>query len=104
MTQLVANEYLKYFKTRLPNEYLISGNVYMSQAAYNILSSDLAEAQLIQNAIDENQFSTGAINYLYPILEQAKDGQESRNVDSDQLKRSLHLWLMTLDLNKSVIG
>ena len=104
MTQLVTNEYHKYFKTRLPNEYLISGNIYMSQASYRILSSNFSEARLIQNAIDENQFSTGAINYLCQILEQAKSSQNANSKESStQLKRLLNLWLLTLDLNKAVI-
>ncbi|MEL6440616.1 MAG: hypothetical protein AAFQ80_15340 [Cyanobacteria bacterium J06621_8] len=104
MTQLVTNECHKYFKTRLPNEYLISGNVYMSQASYRILSSNFSQAQLIQDAINENQFSTGAIDYLHQILENVTSNQRGESgTSSNQLKRLLNMWLMSLDLNKSVI-
>lgn len=104
MTKLVANEYYKYYKTRLPNDYLISANVYMSQASYGILKADVSDQRLIQNAIDENQFSTGAINHLCQILDQATMTKNiSRTESLAKLKVLLNKWLMTLDLNKAVI-
>ena len=104
MTQLVANESFKYYKMRLPNTYLISANVYMSQACHRLLISDSADEHLIRNAIAENQFSTGAMNCLYEILDKAFPSKGiPRNESLVQLKALLNKWLLTIDLEKAVI-
>ncbi len=104
MTQLVANESFKYYKTRLPNTYLISASVYMSQAAYDILTRVIADEHLIYNAINENQFSTGAFNRLYEMIDRAFfDPKIQRDQSLIKLKRLLDTWLLTIDLEKAVI-
>jgi len=104
MTQLVANEFFKYYKVRLPNTYLISGNIYMSQAASRILIRNIADEYLIRNAIAENQFSTGAMNRLYEILEEAFSAhKKTRNQSLVTLRKLLNKWLLTIDLKKAII-
>lgn len=104
MSQLVANESYKYYKMRLPNTYLISGNIYMSEAAYSILTRVIADEHLIYDAISENQFSTGVLNYLYEIIDKVFFDPETQREDSlVKLKTLLDNWLLTVDLEKSVI-
>ncbi len=104
MSQLVANEAYQYYKTRLPNEYLISGGVYMSSDAHNVLVNSQNNERLIQDAIAENQFSTGAMNHLYEIINQAFPSENTvRDVGLSNLRTSIDRWLLSIDLTRAVI-
>lgn len=100
MTELVANEYCQNFPTRLPNEYLISSGIYFSRPAYRLLMLDILNKNLVEGAISENQFSTGAMNRLYEFTNRA-DSSDKRN--PTKLSVLVKRWLATLDLQKSVI-
>ncbi len=104
MTQLVINENYQYFKMRLPNTYLISAGIFMSKTAYDLLVSNFSDDDLVRNALNENQFSTGAMNHLYEMLNQAFATQNrSRSESLNTLKLLLDKWLLTVDLERAVI-
>ncbi len=104
MTQLVINENYQYYKMRLPNTHLISAGIFMSKAAYSIITSNFSDESCLRDAIAENQFSTGAINHLYDISNKAF---LSNNLSHQQSLRDLKLlinkWLLTVDLERAVI-
>ncbi|MGF1588177.1 MAG: hypothetical protein ACFCU7_02855 [Pleurocapsa sp.] len=104
MTQLVINENYQYYKMRLPNMHLISGGIFMSKAAYSIITSDFLDESCLQDAISENQFSTGAINHLYDISNQAFPANDVSHQQSlTTLKFLINKWLLTIDLERAVI-
>ena len=104
MSQLVPNESYQYYKTRLPNQQLISGGVFMSPAAHGVLNSKIADDRLIRNAIAENQLSMEAINSLDEILGRTMSARSFRQDSLVALKQQLDCWLNSLDLTRSVIN
>ena len=63
MTELIKDDICKHYKTRLPVNYLNSDELYLTQAAYDMLLS-LDDDRLLYDAMQEGQFSKGFVNFI----------------------------------------
>ena len=106
-TKLIPNEeYCQYYKTRLPDTLLYSDEIYITEAAYNVVLNLDDDCQL-DDLEFEYQLSNGAITALNNFRNSA---YKRYNIDGDfkaaltELQMLINDWLLKLNLEEIIIN
>ncbi|MGV2832039.1 hypothetical protein [Myxosarcina sp. GI1(2024)] len=107
MSNLIPNEeHCEYYRTRLPDRYLHSDEVYLTKADYQLLQALDDDVQL-DDLEFEYQLSIGAINALNNFRAKAfadYDTVGDFRICMLELQQLIDTWLNMCDLSQIIIG
>lgn len=104
-TQLVPQEQYEYYPKRLPDKYLNSNEIYMTQEAYRILE-EFDDDCYLQDLLNDNQVSDGLALFLEEEIDKAftKDpGERFMKKTINELHDVIDKFLSNIDLDNSII-